>query len=218
MRTITALFVGLGSIGTRHLKNLTNLCADRGWTLQADALRSDLSRPLRDGVAALLQRLRPLPRGGLQAPPARLLRGPRSAAVRGLGARLVQARDRRRRARRRGEAGGHQGLPAPGAVARADGGAQRRAGGPVALDHLPLGLGGLRRHDEHGAQAEGRLQAEEARRRAVGHAPLSPQVARRVPRPRGGRVRRGLGYVRLPSWLSPVLGCKQPCLGFLPQP
>ena len=40
MRTITALFVGLGSIGTRHLKNLTNLCADRGWTLQADALRS----------------------------------------------------------------------------------------------------------------------------------------------------------------------------------
>ena len=55
MRTITALFVGLGSIGTRHLKNLTNLCADRGWTLQADALRSDLSRPLRAGVAALLR-------------------------------------------------------------------------------------------------------------------------------------------------------------------
>ena len=54
MRTITALFVGLGSIGTRHLKNLTNLCADRGWTLQADALRSDLHRPLRDGVAELL--------------------------------------------------------------------------------------------------------------------------------------------------------------------
>ena len=51
MRTITALFVGLGSIGTRHLKNLANLCADRGWALQADALRSDLSRPLRDGVA-----------------------------------------------------------------------------------------------------------------------------------------------------------------------
>ena len=46
------------------------------------------------------QRLRPVPRGGLQAPPERLLRGPRRAAVRGLGARLVQARDRRRRARR----------------------------------------------------------------------------------------------------------------------
>ena len=54
MRTITALFVGLGSIGTRHLKNLANLCADRGWAMQADALRSDLSRPLRDGVAELL--------------------------------------------------------------------------------------------------------------------------------------------------------------------
>ncbi|ERI06690.1 hypothetical protein HMPREF9069_00001, partial [Atopobium sp. oral taxon 810 str. F0209] len=94
---------------------------------------------------------------------------------------------------RRGEAGGHRGLPAPGAVARADGGAQRRAGGPVALDHLPLGLGGLRRHDEHGAQAKGRLQAEEARRRPGGHVPLRPQVICRVPRPRGGRVRRGLG-------------------------
>lgn len=46
----------------------------------------------------------PLPRGGLHALPARLLRGPRRAAVRGLGARLVQARDRRRRARRDGEA------------------------------------------------------------------------------------------------------------------
>ena len=53
MRTLTALFVGLGSIGTRHLKNLANLCADRGWTLQADALRSDPARRLRDGVAAL---------------------------------------------------------------------------------------------------------------------------------------------------------------------
>ena len=55
MRTITALFVGLGSIGTRHLNNLANLCADRGWTLQADALRSDLTRPLRPGAAELLR-------------------------------------------------------------------------------------------------------------------------------------------------------------------
>ena len=82
-----------------------------------------------------------------------------------------QARDRRRRARRGGQAGGDKGLPAPGALPRADGGAQRRPGGPVALDHLPLGLGGLRRHDQHGAQAKGRLQAEEARRRPGGHAP-----------------------------------------------
>ena len=42
MKTLTALFVGLGSIGTRHLNNLAALCADRGWTLEADALRSAL--------------------------------------------------------------------------------------------------------------------------------------------------------------------------------
>ena len=65
MRTITALFVGLGSIGTRHLKNLHNLCTDRGWTLQADALRSDLHRPLRDGGAAA----RPVHRFGRRACP-----------------------------------------------------------------------------------------------------------------------------------------------------
>ena len=49
-----ALFVGLGSIGTRHLKNLAALCAERGTPLEAEALRSDLSRPLRPGVAELL--------------------------------------------------------------------------------------------------------------------------------------------------------------------
>ena len=45
MRTITALFVGLGSIGTRHLKNLHQPLHGPGWTLQADALRSDLPPP-----------------------------------------------------------------------------------------------------------------------------------------------------------------------------
>ncbi len=55
MQTLTALFVGLGSIGTRHLNNLAALCAGRGWTLQADALRSDRSRPLRPGAAELLR-------------------------------------------------------------------------------------------------------------------------------------------------------------------
>ena len=44
---LTALFVGLGSIGTRHLKNLKQL-APGG--VAVHALRSDLSRPLRDGV------------------------------------------------------------------------------------------------------------------------------------------------------------------------
>lgn len=46
-----AIFVGLGSIGTRHLNNLTDICARKGIPLEADALRSDLSRPLREGVA-----------------------------------------------------------------------------------------------------------------------------------------------------------------------
>ena len=50
MQTLSALFIGLGSIGTRHLKNLHTICARRGIRLEADALRSDLSRPLRPGV------------------------------------------------------------------------------------------------------------------------------------------------------------------------
>ena len=54
MPILTALFVGLGSIGTRHLNNLHTLCRQRGLTLQADALRSNLSRPLRPGVAEQL--------------------------------------------------------------------------------------------------------------------------------------------------------------------
>jgi len=50
----SALFVGLGSIGTRHLQNLSALCAQQGLTLRADALRSDAARPLRPGAAELL--------------------------------------------------------------------------------------------------------------------------------------------------------------------
>ncbi len=53
-KTITALFIGLGSIGTRHLNNLASLCTQQGLVLRADALRSDASRPLRDGVAQQL--------------------------------------------------------------------------------------------------------------------------------------------------------------------
>ena len=52
---LTALFIGLGSIGTRHLQNLAALCEKNGWTLQADALRSDPARPLRPGVAERLR-------------------------------------------------------------------------------------------------------------------------------------------------------------------
>lgn len=53
-QTVTALFLGLGSIGTRHLNNLAALCAQRGLTLHADALRHDLQCPLRPGVAEQL--------------------------------------------------------------------------------------------------------------------------------------------------------------------
>lgn len=48
---LTALFIGLGSIGTRHLHNLTLLAEDGA---VVHALRSDLSRPLREGVAEKL--------------------------------------------------------------------------------------------------------------------------------------------------------------------
>ena len=44
---LTALFVGLGSIGTRHLNNLLALA---GEPVVVHALRSDLSRPLRPGT------------------------------------------------------------------------------------------------------------------------------------------------------------------------
>ena len=48
-----ALFVGLGSIGTRHLKNLTALCAQKGIPLEAEAQRSS-ARQLPPETAALL--------------------------------------------------------------------------------------------------------------------------------------------------------------------
>ena len=48
------LFVGLGSIGTRHLKNLKRLAAQKGLTVQADALRSS-TRALPEETAALLR-------------------------------------------------------------------------------------------------------------------------------------------------------------------
>lgn len=49
-----ALFVGLGSIGCRHLKNLASICESRQIPLEAVALRSS-DRPLPEEVAALLQ-------------------------------------------------------------------------------------------------------------------------------------------------------------------
>jgi predicted dehydrogenase len=53
-KTLNALFVGVGSIGTRHLKNLSAVCAENGVALRADALRSTAFRPLRPGAEELL--------------------------------------------------------------------------------------------------------------------------------------------------------------------
>lgn len=50
-----ALFVGLGSIGTRHLRNLSALCGAKGLPLEVTALRAT-TRPLAQDVAALVHR------------------------------------------------------------------------------------------------------------------------------------------------------------------
>lgn len=60
MPTMTALFTGLGSIGTRHLQNLHAVAARLGITIEADALRhtdgNAPPRPLPEGTRALLRR------------------------------------------------------------------------------------------------------------------------------------------------------------------
>ena len=48
------LFVGLGSIGTRHLRNLFQVAKEKGIDVQADALRSSM-RPLAEDVEGLLR-------------------------------------------------------------------------------------------------------------------------------------------------------------------
>ncbi len=54
-RTLQVLFVGLGSIGTRHLKNLYELSKQKGINLSVHALRNSLSRALPSDVKALIQ-------------------------------------------------------------------------------------------------------------------------------------------------------------------
>ena len=53
-KQLTALFVGLGSIGSRHIKNLAAACEARGIPLCCHALRYDLTKELREGVRELL--------------------------------------------------------------------------------------------------------------------------------------------------------------------
>lgn len=49
------LFVGLGSIGKRHLSNLIHIASRRGISLQVDALRSSL-RPLPQELASIIRK------------------------------------------------------------------------------------------------------------------------------------------------------------------
>ena len=49
------LFVGLGSIGSRHIKNLHAVLCERGIEHSIHALRNSDS-PLREGVAELLSK------------------------------------------------------------------------------------------------------------------------------------------------------------------
>ena len=62
--------------------------------------------------------------------------------------------------------------------------------GALDVDDIPLGRRRLRRHDQHGAQAEGRLQAQKEGGRGEGGAARRAQVARRVHAPARGRARR----------------------------
>ena len=61
-----ALFVGLGSIGTRHLKNLTALCAQKGIPLEAEALRSSARQLPPEQLELILE-----PVGTRSSPPRR---------------------------------------------------------------------------------------------------------------------------------------------------
>ncbi len=55
IKQLQVLFVGLGSIGTRHLKNLHELSGQNGISLTVHALRNSLSRALPNDVKALVQ-------------------------------------------------------------------------------------------------------------------------------------------------------------------
>lgn len=143
-------------------------------------------------VAQVLQRLRQ--EAGLRMPEEAegLLRRADGAARRRRRARGVQARHGRDRAVGRGQARRDTGRPAARAVARADRGDQARAGA-LRVHDIPLGRRGPRRDDQHGAEAEGRLQAEEEVGAGGGRAALAAQVARGVRGARRGRARRRLG-------------------------
>ena len=53
-KKVSVLFAGLGSIGCRHLKNLSVACRRRGLALEADALRH-AAAPLPDDISTLIR-------------------------------------------------------------------------------------------------------------------------------------------------------------------
>ncbi|MBO4643801.1 MAG: Gfo/Idh/MocA family oxidoreductase [Alphaproteobacteria bacterium] len=56
MADLSVLFIGLGSIGTRHLKNLVSVAAARGLKVSIDALRHNIKSDLPADTAALIGR------------------------------------------------------------------------------------------------------------------------------------------------------------------
>ena len=58
MRELKVLFVGVGSIARRHIRNLAALCQELAVTLQLDVLRSGQGRALPEDIAAVVQHTR----------------------------------------------------------------------------------------------------------------------------------------------------------------
>lgn len=144
-------------------------------------------------VAEVLQRVRQAPGLRVQPEAARLLQRGDGAARGRRRALRIQTRHRRDRARRRGQARGDTRRAAARAVARADRGHEARPGA-FRVHDIPLGGRRVRRDDQHGAEEEGRLQAEEEAGAGRGRrSARAPQVARRVRAAARGRARRRLG-------------------------
>ena len=143
-------------------------------------------------VAEVLRRVLEEEGPRVQPEAARLLQRGDGAARGRRRALRVQARHRRDRGRGRGQARRDTRRAAARAVARADRDDQAR---PRALriHDIPLGGRRVRRDDQHGAEAQGGLQAEAQVGAGRGGAALRALVARGVRGASRGRARRRLG-------------------------
>lgn len=50
LKTLKVCFIGVGSIATRHIRNLQDVCTNRGIKLTVDVLRKTFSKPLADDL------------------------------------------------------------------------------------------------------------------------------------------------------------------------